>query len=92
MTEPITTYTIKSKNTSNIWEFKYDLNGFLKEFKIIEGQLNKQQIEYLFHPLRFPYLETTIEGWKKIQKVEVIIGKPDLSFDTFWRLYNYKAR
>ncbi len=37
MKELVTTYTIKAKNTPHIWEFQYDLNGFLKAFKIIEG-------------------------------------------------------
>jgi len=29
MSEQLTIYTIRSKNTTNVWVFKYDLNGFL---------------------------------------------------------------
>ncbi len=87
-----TTYILKSKMTSNVWEFQYDLNGILKEFKIIDGELTEEQKNYLFHPKRFPYTEDIIKIWQKsVKKVEVIIGKPDLSFDTFWNLYNYKV-
>ncbi len=88
MKELVTTYTIKVRKHPLIWEFQYDLNGFLKAFKI-EGILNQKQREFLFY--NFPYTEKEIDLYKKNVKLfEVIIGKPDLSFDTFWKLYNYK--
>ncbi len=88
MTEPITTYTVKVKKHPIVWEFQYDLNGTLKVFKIL-GVLTEKQRNFLFS--NFPYLEKEIEPFKKdVKFFEVTIGKPDLSFDTFWKLYNHK--
>jgi len=92
VTEPLTTYTVKGKNFPNVWEFKYDLNGVLKSFKILEGALTKTQQEWLFNVNRFPYLENEIKGWKSIKNIELIIGKPNLEFTTFWNTYNYKLK
>ena len=36
---PLTIYTVKGKNYPILLEFKYDLNGFLKEFKILDSEL-----------------------------------------------------
>nr|BFF39047.1 hypothetical protein BACY1_08520 [Tenacibaculum mesophilum] len=92
MSEMVTTYTVKGRKTSIIWEFKYDLNGLLSNFKIVEGELDDQQKKWLFYYTRFPYTENKIKSWNKVYKnFEVIIGEPDLSFDTFWNLYNYKV-
>ncbi|MEQ3500628.1 hypothetical protein ABMY20_12795 [Tenacibaculum sp. SSH1-16] len=92
MSEMVTTYTVKGRKTSIIWEFKYDLNGLLSNFKIVEGELDDQQKKWLFYYTRFPYTENKIKSWDKVYKnFEVVIGEPDLSFDTFWNLYNYKV-
>lgn len=92
MSEIVTTYTVKGRKTSIIWEFKYDLNGLLSNFKIVEGELDDQQKKWLFYYTRFPYTENKIKSWDKVYKnFEVVIGEPDLSFDTFWNLYNYKV-
>ncbi len=91
-TEPTTIYTLKAKRTKVVLEFEYDLNGVLKSFTIREGILEDKQIMWLFNYKVFPYLEGVIKLWETQHKkeFEFIVGKPDLSFDTFWELYNYK--
>ncbi len=90
--EPTTAYTLKAKNTKVVLEFTYDLNNVLKSFKIREGVLDEKQVKWLFHNSIFPYQEAKIKLWKEQYKkdFDFIIGLPDLSFDTFWDLYNYK--
>lgn len=89
--EPTTVYSVLGKNTNSLWEFRYDLEGFLKEFKIIEGVLNEAQISWLFHPKRFPYNESCIKQWQvAIKNIDVKIGLPDVSFETFYNLYGHK--
>lgn len=91
MTEPLTIYTVKGRNFPNVWEFKYDLQGYLMEWKILSGTLTEAQTQWLFHPIRFPYKEQTIQKWKTIKNIDVIVGKPNLSFDTFYNLYKHKV-
>lgn len=92
MSELRTIYTVKGRNFPVVWEFSYDLDGFLKQFNLLDGELTEQQIHWLFHPKRFPYRENAILSWSKaIKSFEVIIGQPDLSFDAFWKAYNYKV-
>lgn len=92
MTELRTVYTVKGKKSPIIWEFKYDLNGLLREFNLLEGELSEKQKQWLFFHTRFPYTENAIKSWGKAYKnFEVIIGQPDLSFDSFWKAYNYKV-
>ncbi|MEZ7494490.1 hypothetical protein QO206_03270 [Leeuwenhoekiella aequorea] len=90
--EQVTTYTVTGVNTPVIWQFKFDLNGLLKEFKIIEGSLNDKQIWWLFDKDRFPYIEQRIKGWTAISNLKVEIGEPDLSFEAFWASYNHKVK
>lgn len=90
--ETLTTYTVTGKNTNVVWFFKYDLNGLLREFKMAEGTLDEKQINWLFHKDRFPYQESTIKGWKAITNLHVEVGEPNLSFETFWSLYNHKVK
>lgn len=87
-----TIYTIKGRNIQILWEFHYDLEGFLTDFKILEGQLNDTQIKWLFNPSRFPYRESAINTWKAIKNFEITIGKPELTFNVFWNTYNYKVK
>ncbi len=90
----LTTYTVKSKNTNNVWEFKYDLNGNLKAFNVLEGVLSKKQVEWLFRQGKFPMEEIDVkENWipNLKQNFEIIIGEVDLSFDAFWNAYNKKV-
>ncbi|WP_166964666.1 hypothetical protein [Yeosuana marina] len=92
MEELFTTYTVTGSNTAIVWQFKYRLNGLLAEFKLIEGELDQKQINWLFLKGEFPYLEKQIKGWKCIKNFKIEIGAPDLSFETFWELYNHKLK
>lgn len=94
MSEQLTTYTIRSKNTTNVWVFKYDLNGFLNEFKNMEGVLSEKQLAWFFIKGNFPYLESTIKDWNKLLKENFEIEKnlPVLNFEAIWNLYNYKVK
>lgn len=92
--EQLTTYTIRSKNTTNVWVFKYDLNGFLNEFKSLEGTLSEKQINWLFRQGNFPYIEEQVKEWTKKLKhnFEILKGEPDLSFSAIWELYDNKVK
>ncbi len=92
MSEPITIYTVKGRNFPNVWEFHYDLEGFLVSWLLIDGQLTDKQREWLFNPSRFPYTEDVIKVWKTIKNIDVIVGQPDLSFDVFYNIYKYKVK
>ena len=92
--EQLTTYTIKSKNSSNIWVFKYHLNGILESFKALDGILNAAQIDWLFTKGKFPHQEEHIKHWQKKLKAnfEITGGEPDLSFEALWKLYDHKIK
>lgn len=90
-----TTYTVKGKNSDVFWEFKYDLNGDLKQFKLLEGTLSTKQAKWLFGSDNFPFIESVMRSvWmpELKQNFEIIKGSPDLSFDSFWKLYNQKVK
>lgn len=89
--EPVTTYTVKGRNTNTLWEFQYNLNGVLTAFKILNDEvMSDNQLVWLLR--RFPYFEKRILHWKdKVPNIEVTIGEPDISFDKFWDIYNYKV-
>ena len=92
--EQLVTYTIKSKNSNNIWEFKYHLNGVLYSFKALDGVLSTKQIDWLFVKANFPYKEDQIKHWQKKLKAnfEITVGEPDLSFEALWKLYDHKIK
>lgn len=92
--EQLTTYRAKGKEIGLVFLFKYDLNGNLKLFEISEGELNNEQMKWLFSP-NFPANENIIKTiWckdKKYTKVFDIEKSPaDLSFEALWNLYGYK--
>jgi len=87
------TYTVKSKKSENTWEFKYDLNGNLKAFNILQGILTSIQVEWLFKKGNFPIKEATIrEQWlSKLKKhFEIQIGDIDYSFEAWINFYGNK--
>jgi len=88
------TYTIKSKNSNNVWVFKYSLNGFLNHFEILEGNLSETQEQWLDEKNNFPLREQKMKEWQKNlkQNFEITIGDPDLSFDAAWNLYGNKVK
>jgi hypothetical protein len=92
----LTTYTVKSKKKGLIFLFKYDLNGHLKAFEILEGELNPRQIRWLFST-NFPSDEIIMKTvWQKKQfvtdKFEIIKAAPVLDFENFWNIYNNKVK
>lgn len=90
----LTTYTVKAKSSDNVWEFKYDLNGDLTAFNILQGTLSKPQVVWLFVRGNFPHIEEVIKtNWlpKLKQNFEITIGEVDLSFDAFWNTYGNKV-
>lgn len=91
MNELLTTYTIKTRNQNVMFEFQYDLNGFLRSFKLLDDGLNEVQQKWLFQFKVFPYYEKALQSWENSKKFEVIKGEPDLSFESFWKRYNYKV-
>lgn len=92
MSDLLTTYTVKGRNIPIYWEFKFDLNGSLKSFKLEEdSELSEKLVTWLFHPKRFPHKESIIKSWEGIKNLELIKGEPDLSFESFWKNYNHKV-
>ncbi|SCY94437.1 hypothetical protein [Flavobacterium caeni] len=89
----LTTYTVKSKAAQNVWCFKYSLKGLLVSFEILDGELTLKQINWLLDQKHFPFTELQIKAWGKMLKdnFEIVIGEPDLSFDTAWEQYGYKV-
>lgn len=94
MNENFTTYTVKSKNSTTVWRFKYHLNGSLNEFKILEGIPTEKQFDWLFKKGQFPYYESQIKDWEKKLKdnFEILKGEPELTFEALWNLYNLKVK
>ncbi len=94
MSEQYTTYTVKSRNSDNVWVFKYELNGYLKSFKMLDGILDDRQVAWLFQKGNFPYIETIVQSWMKGAMrlhFDISIGQPDTSFDAFWNAYGNKV-
>lgn len=95
MNESVTTYRAKGKEIGLVFLFKYDLQGNLKLFEIAEGELNDQQIKWLFST-HFPSNETTMKTiWMKEKKYlkvfEIEKSAANLSFDALWNLYANKV-
>lgn len=91
--EQLTTYRAKGKEIGLVFLFKYDLNGNLKLFEISEGQLNEEQMNWLFS--RFPASETRMQNvWMKLENYTKVFtvekSVADLSFDALWKLYDHK--
>lgn len=93
--EQHTTYRAKGKTIGLIFLFKYDLNGNLKAFQIEQGQLNGEQMKWLFSHSNFPADESIIRSlWMKDEKYTKVfiveVSPADLSFEALWNLYNKK--
>lgn len=86
-----TTYKVKGKEVGLEFLFKYDLNGFLTEFKKNQPLTEEQRL-WLYSP-KFPETEELMNQWiihlKK--RFEVVKVPADLSFDKLWELYGYKV-
>lgn len=92
--EQLTTYRAKGKEIGLIFLFKYNLNGNLKLFEISEGELNDEQMKWLFssnYPSNEKIMKTVWMKLKKYLKVfEIEVSPADLSFEALWILYDYK--
>ncbi|EMY3483779.1 hypothetical protein FPG87_12485 [Flavobacterium psychrophilum] len=87
--ELLKTYTVKVGN-GDIWQFKYNLNGVLVFFNVMEGDLSEKQEQFLYVQGKFPWKETQIKEWSNLYKtIKVEIGDRDLSFNAFWKTYPY---
>lgn len=86
-----TNYIVIVKNTNYVWEFKYSLNGILKEFKIVEGELTPRTQESLFKQGKFPYKEEQIKKWTS-KYFKITINKPIADFELFWKMYDHKIK
>lgn len=85
------TYTVKIER-GDIWVFKYNLNGVLVHFNVLEGEITEKHKEWLFIKGKFPYLEEHIKNWKKtLKQLTIEVGEPDFSFDALWDLYGNKV-
>ncbi|WP_286913095.1 hypothetical protein [Flavobacterium sp. UBA4197] len=94
MTEPLTTYTVRSKEDGYIWVFKYGLNGTFRSFEVLDGELSLKQYNWLFKTGHFPGQQMLIDAWREKLKenFEIIKSELDLGFDTaFWPNYPYNA-
>ena len=84
------TYLLKAKNTLTEAIFKYDLNGYLIAFNFNELIDEKQKIWLLKY---LPKKETQLLQIQKNQKtLKISIVPQDLSFENFYKLYNYKQK
>jgi hypothetical protein len=95
--EQLTTYRAKGKEIGLVFLFKYCLNGNLKLFEISEGELNGQQMKWLFAQANFPADESIMKTlWMKDKKYlkvfEIEKSIADLSFDALWNLYDNKVK
>lgn len=91
-----TTYTVRSKNTDDVLEFIYDLNGVLTSFKILRGSLDGRKAKWLFSP-RFPAFESMMKTiWMKepeyTKNLRIEAGELDLSFETFMKAYRHRIK
>ena len=95
--EQLTTYRAKGKSIGLVFLFKYDLNGNLKLFEISEGELNANQMKWLFAGANFPANESIIKTvWMKEiaykEKFEIEVSPAKLDFETLWNLYDNKVK
>lgn len=91
----LTTYRAKGKDLGLEFLFKYDLNGNLRLFEIVTGELNETQIAWLYN--RFPATEHMMKSiWmgnpNYKNKFEVQTSPADLSFEAFWLIWNLKVK
>lgn len=85
-----TTYKVKGRDVGLEFLFKYDLNGFLTEFKKNQPLTEEQRL--WLYSARFPETEELMKQWiaQLKKKFEVVKVPADLSFDTLWELYGHK--
>lgn len=86
------TYTVKIEK-GDIWQFKYNLNGYLIAFNVLEGEISEAHSNWLYKEGKYPYLEAHIKKWaEKYKKLTIEVSDFDLSFENIWKLYNLKVK
>jgi hypothetical protein len=85
-----TTYTVKSKKDGYKWMFTYKETGKIKTFELGDYELSESQETWLSG--HFPINEKIIIGWitKLAVNFEIKTAPSDITFDSFWKKYNYK--
>lgn len=91
--EQFKTYTVRAKTTKAVWVFKYDLDGSLHSFEVLDGSFDEARANWLFVSGRFPYNESVMKKWFKVLRkyFEIEIGIPEITFDYFYNLYGKKT-
>lgn len=85
------TYTVKIE-AGDIWQFKYNLNGFLIGYNVLEGEIEQVHSDWLFPGGKFPYKEDKIKDWKKkLKQLTIEVGEPEITFAALWILYDNKV-
>lgn len=92
----LSTYRAKGKTIGLVFLFKYDLNGNLRLFEIVEGELTNEQMIWLYSG-NFPATETIMKTiWQKAKKYTAVFeiekAAADLSFEALWNLYDNKVK
>lgn len=85
-------YILTSKKSNAKIVFHYDLRGFLTSFEA-EGIETERQLMFFFwnEKFPFPYLQHMIEPVEKLGLFNIKQVDDDLSFERFWREYDYKV-
>jgi hypothetical protein len=91
--EAVVTYTVKARNSPDVWVFQYHLNGTLRSFTVLDGRLSPKQTAWLFSQGNFPYEEEHMGQWRAKLKKNFSIeqGLLDTSFAAFWNAYAHKV-
>lgn len=84
-----TTYIITGKKQGQI-TIKFDINGNLIHFDYDGELLSDVQTKWLYP--RIPLNESKMSEWYKVKEFVVQKGEPDLSFETFWTIWNLKVK
>jgi len=84
-------YTLRSKKTAHVWEFKYSQDGNLYSFTSLGGIIEEQQSSYISR--HFPFNE---EKFIQLQPMyseyfQIILGATEIDFDVFYNSYGQKT-
>lgn len=91
MAELETTYTVIGTSFTGTMIFKYDLNGYLTHFQLVDAQLDDKQRQWLYTQ-KFPYTEARLKHFYTINNFTVTKGMPDVSFEAFYNLFGNKVK
>ncbi|MBK5213393.1 MAG: hypothetical protein JJE55_07010 [Flavobacteriaceae bacterium] len=86
-----TTYTVIGSTFTGTMIFKYDLDGFLTHFELVDAQLDEKQRNWLYTQ-KFPYTVERLKHFYAISNFTVTKGMPDLSFEAFYNLFGNKVK